>query len=139
FSPNYCTHHENVVGEALPWDCSPCTKNVCRAMPQCCTTSPGSPGWTAACVAERLSVCQDVPGPDCSDVSGAVRPCWPAGKVWPDDVPADATRSLKFLQGAGGAVERVDGVSAGASAATVSGWACDPEWPGASVAVDLYS
>ena len=139
FSPNYCTHHEDVVGEALPWDCSPCTKNVCRAMPQCCTASPGSPGWTAACVAERLSVCQDVPGPDCSDVSGAARPCWPVGKVWPDDVPADATRSLKFLQGAGGAVERVDGVSAGASAATVIGWACDPEWPGASVAVDLYS
>ncbi|HEY2903511.1 MAG TPA: HYR domain-containing protein [Polyangia bacterium] len=140
FSPNYCTHHEDTPGEGLPWDCSPCTKAVCRTNPECCTNSPGAAGWTPACVSKRALVCQDVVDgvTTCDDNTPPTRPCWPVGRVWPDDEPVNATRSTKFLQGAGGVVERVDGVSSGGSAATVVGWACDPEWPGAAVSVDLY-
>ncbi len=41
------------------------------------------------------------------------------------------------MLGPGGAVERVD--RAGDGAATLAGWACDPEWPGASVAVAIHA
>src|SRR5262249_31319448 len=34
---------------------------------------------------------------------------------------------------------RADGVSGSGTAATISGWACDPEWAGASVAVQVYA
>jgi hypothetical protein len=125
FSPTYCTHDEATPGLAsLPWDCSPCTTQVCKTMPQCCGGG-GSTTWDATCVAQAAAVCQD-----------GVTP-WPHGKVWPAAAPTSAVVA-KYLLGPGGAVLRTDGVSGAASSATVSGWACDPEWPGASVAVQIY-
>ena len=132
FSGNYCTHDEKTVGGALPWDCSPCTTAVCRHMPQCCSADPTlpQPVWDASCVAERSVVCQDV--------EGGGGPLWPLGRVWPRDVSGPAPAPQKYLIGPGGGVDRVDGVSTGNTSATVSGWACDPEWPGASVPVAIY-
>ena len=86
-----------------------------------------TPGWTAACTAQAAAVCQ----------TGGVR--WPLGKVWPKDLPTDTSAVVpKYLFGPGGAVTRVDGISDSGSSATVSGWACDPEWAGASVALEIY-
>jgi hypothetical protein len=125
FSPTYCSHDERTPnGPVLPWDCSPCTTQVCKTMPECCGAF-GATTWTPACVNQAINVCQDGGTP------------WPTGKVW----PAASTPSAilpKYLVGPGGAVLRVDGTSGVSSAATVSGWACDPEWPGATVAVQIY-
>jgi hypothetical protein len=125
FSPTYCSHDERTPnGPVLPWDCSPCTTQVCKTMPECCGAF-GSTTWTPACVNQAVNVCTDGATP------------WPTGKVW----PAASTPSAilpKYLVGPGGAVMRVDGTSGVSSAATLSGWACDPEWPGASVAVQIY-
>jgi hypothetical protein len=126
FSPTSCTHKENEVGGPLPWDCSPCTTQVCKTMPGCCGAGL-TPGWTAACTTQAAAVCQ----------TGGV--AWPAGLVWPRDLPNDDQSIYPtFLLGPGGAVARVDGVSGSSTSAIVSGWACDPEWPGASVAVEIY-
>jgi hypothetical protein len=88
FSGNYCTHNEDEVGAALPWDCSPCTTAVCRHHPECCSADPSAaqPAWSAACVAERAVVCQDV--------EGGGGPLWPLGRVWPRDVTAPAAASI---------------------------------------------
>ena len=127
FSPTYCTHDEYTPGDALPWDCSSCTTQVCKTMPECCGAGL-SPGWSNACVGQANTVCNDG-GPQ-----------WPAGKVWPKDLPNDDQSIYPtFLLGPGGAVLRADGVSGAGTAATISGWACDPEWAGASVAVRIYS
>jgi hypothetical protein len=128
FSPNYCQHSENEVGTALAWDCSPCTTAVCRQHPQCCSADPTlpQPVWDAAtCVAAQASLCQDGGTP------------WPLGKVWPRDYPASTTPQ-KYLTGPGGAVEATAGVSTSGTSATVEGWACDPEWPGTAVSVQIY-
>ena len=127
FSPTHCTHNEYEPGAALPWDCSPCTTKVCQSMPECCGAG-AAPGWTAACIAQADSVCE----------TGGVQ--WPKGAVWPRDLPAAAASPIlpKFLTGPHGAVLRVDGHSSSATAATISGWACDPEWPGATVGVRIY-
>ena len=128
FSPNYCQHSENETGLALAWDCSPCTTAVCRQFPQCCSQDPTlpQPVWDAAtCVAAQASLCQDSGTP------------WPLGKVWPRDYPA-STAPQKYLLGPGGAVEATAGVSTGGTSATVQGWACDPEWPGTAVPVQIY-
>jgi hypothetical protein len=135
FSPNYCTHNEIEQGEALPWDCSPCTTAICRKHPQCCSADPTlpQPVWNATCVAARADVCQDV--------EGGFGPWWPLGKVWPRDDVGPAPAPQKYLLGPGGAVERTDGVSGETNgvttSATITGWACDPEWPGSSVLVSI--
>jgi hypothetical protein len=128
FSGNYCTHNEAEIGEALPWDCSPCTTAVCKTNPECCSMDPTlpQPVWNAACVAAKNAVCQDGGTP------------WPLGRVWPRDVGPSTEADQKYLIGPGGAVARVDGVSAGGTSATVTGWACDPEWPGTVTRVEIY-
>ena len=68
FSPNYCTHDEDHEGDPLPWDCSPCTTQVCKTMPGCCGAG-ATPGWTPACKAQAAAVCE----------TGGVR--WPVKKV----------------------------------------------------------
>ena len=125
FSPLSCKHNEQEVGAALPWDCSPCTTQVCRQDPSCCGANGGA--WTDACVALTASK------PACKDADGSPV----VGKVWPRDIPAGtSTGRRKFLVGAGGAVLRVDGTGA---AATISGWACDPEWPMTTASVRVYA
>jgi hypothetical protein len=124
FSPLACKHNEQEVGAALPWDCSPCTTQVCRQQPTCCGKDGGT--WDETCVTRALdtSACRDAAG----------NPV--VGKVWPRDIPrGTSTGRSKFLLGAGGAVLRVDGAG---PAATISGWACDPEWPMSSVRVRVY-
>jgi hypothetical protein len=133
FSPNYCSHHEDVQGEALAWDCSPCTTAVCRHMPQCCSQDPSllQPVWNGSCVSERLNVCQDV--------EGGVGPLWPVGRSWPSDpIPGPTPAPQKYLLSPGGAVEGVTGVSGGGTSATLTGWSCDPEWPGMAVPIAIY-
>jgi hypothetical protein len=126
FSPTYCTHNEYESGAGLPWDCSPCTTQVCKTNPSCCTSGPAN--WDATCAA--------VAGAACKDGNGTQLP---KGRVWPRDIDTSGPVILpKFLLGPTGAVERVDGVSTSTTAATVSGWACDPEWPGSSISVRIY-
>jgi len=126
FSPTYCSHDEDTTGPELPWDCSPCTTQVCKTMPGCCGAGP-TPGWTAACTTEAAAVCQ----------TGGVR--WPLGKVWPKDLPTDDQSVYPtYTFGPAGAVLRADGVSGSASSATITGWACDPEWAGATVKMEIY-
>ena len=120
FSPNYCVHNEQETGAGLPWDCSPCTTAVCKNQPRCCRLDGAGAGWDALCVAEAQATCDD-----------------PPGRVWPRDVTPAAAPPAKVLLGPGGAVERVDGPGA-EGAVTLSGWACDPEWPGAAVIVAIY-
>jgi hypothetical protein len=126
FSPNYCTHDEDTEGDALPWDCSPCTTQVCKTMPGCCGAGL-TPGWKTACKLQAAAVCQ----------SGGVR--WPLGKVWPKNAPTgDKSIYPTYLLGPAGAVLRADGVSGSSTSATISGWACDPEWAGGTVALRVY-
>ena len=137
FSPTACTHGERETGPRnapLPWDCSPCTTKVCKNNPECCGAGT-SPGWTSTCVGKAIELCKD---PDETP--------WPQGLVWPRDIsPPLASIPPKYLLGAGGAVLRVDApVPATATVTTaigakVSGWACDPEWPGATVPVAIYN
>ena len=92
------------------------------AAPRACPT------LDARCTGYAVAVCKDG------------RCQWPAGKVWPKDLPTDDQSIYPtFLLGPEGAVLRADGVSGSGTSATVSGWACDPEWPGASVAVRIYA
>jgi hypothetical protein len=128
FSPNYCPHNEYEVDpRPLAWDCSPCTTKVCQTMPECCGAAATS-SWTQLCVNEANAVCK----------TDGVQ--WPKGMSWPRDLPMTPPNPVlpKFLQGPAGAVLRVDGTSTTGSSATVSGWACDPEWPGATVGVRIY-
>ncbi len=126
FSPTHCTHNEYEVGDALPWDCTPCTTQVCKTMPECCGAGL-TPQWSAACRNEALSVCK----------TGSDQ--WPKGRVWPKESDTSGAAILpKFLFGPQGSVMRVEGTSGALSSATVSGWACDPEWPDATVAVAIY-
>ena len=128
FSPTSCVHDEYdpIHHEPLPWDCSPCTTQVCKTMPECCGAG-ATPEWSGACVAQASAVCK----------TGATQ--WPAGKVWPRDVPTDDVSVYPaYLFGPGGAVLRADGVSGSSTAATITGWACDPQWAGGSVAIEIY-
>ena len=60
--------------------------------------------------------------------------------MWPRDLPDDDKSVYPlYLLGPQGAVLRADGVSDSGSSATISGWACDPEWAGASVAIEVYA
>jgi len=120
FSPNYCVHNEQETGAGLPWDCSPCTTAVCKNQPRCCRLDGAGPGWDALCVAEAQATCGD-----------------PPGRVWPRDATPAGLPPAKVLLGPGGAVERVDRPGGGVT--TLSGWACDPEWPGAAVTVAVYA
>ena len=74
FSPTYCTHNEYETGPALPWDCSPCTTQVCKTKPECCGAGlrlAGSLGLPQR-GADRLQDGRDQ---------------WPKGEVWPRDMP----------------------------------------------------
>ena len=103
-------------------------------MPGCCgadvsgsVSSYGGDVWSNSCIAKAASL------KVCKDTAGDPLP----GLVWPKDVtPGTETTPGKYLLGAGGAVLRVDGTGAGA---TVSGWACDPEWSGGSTRVRIYA
>ena len=121
FSPNYCGHGEHQVGAGLAWDCSPCTTAVCKTQPRCCRLdgAAGPQAWDALCAAAADLVCDD-----------------PPGRSWPRDLAPSAAAPPKQLLGAFGAVESIDGPGAGGL--TISGWACDPEWPGAAVTVAIY-
>jgi hypothetical protein len=127
FSPTYCTHNEYTDGDPIPWDCTPCTTQVCKDMPECCGAG-ATPHWGPACIGKALSVCQ---------TNGTQ---WPKGRVWPRDIDTSGPVILpKYLFGPQGAVVRVEGTSGTSSSATVSGWACDPEWPDSTVAVEIYN
>ncbi|HEY7375717.1 MAG TPA: ADYC domain-containing protein, partial [Polyangia bacterium] len=129
FSPTYCTHDEYTPGDALPWDCSPCTTKVCQTHPECCGSAGVAGAWDApTCIAQANA--------DCNDATGQ----WAPGKVWPKNVSSDDQSIYPtYLLGPTGAVLRADGVSGSGTSATISGWACDPEWAGASVAVQIYA
>jgi hypothetical protein len=128
FSPTYCTHDEYNPGDALPWDCSSCTTKVCQTHPECCGSMGIADAWTPACAGYATAQCNDAAGQ------------WAPGKVWPKNLPDDDHSIYpNYLLGPGGALLRADGVSGSETSATVSGWACDPEWPGAAVAVRIFA
>ena len=130
-SPTYCAHGERAEGTPLPWDCSPCTAKVCESKRHCCSFGADSTGWDHFCVEEAARVCQ---------TDGVA---WPPGRVWPIEPSVSAAAPPpahgKYLLGPAGAVLRVDGDGASDTRPRVSGWACDPEWAGASIAVQIWS
>ena len=127
FSPTYCTHNEYEAGRRAAVGLQPVhdagLQDDAGVLRRRADAAAGRPPARR----RRRTVCQD----------GGVQ--WPAGKVWPRDVPTD-DKSIypTYLFGPQGAVLRADGVSGSGSSATISGWACDPEWAGASVAVAVY-
>ena len=126
FSPTHCTHNEYIEGDPLPWDCTPCTTQVCKTMPECCGAGL-TPKWSNLCAQQAAAVCKT--GTD----------QWPKGRVWPAEIDTSGAKiPPKFLFGPQGSVMRVEGTSGTGTSATVSGWACDPEWPDSTVAVAIY-
>ena len=126
FSPNYCVHNEHETGAGVALGLQPVHDGGLQDPARSAAASTGrGAGLGRACVAEAQAVCK---------TSSGVRGRW----VWPRDVTAAAAPPAKYLLGPGGAVERIDGSGTGGSSATVSGWACDPEWPGAAVSVAIY-
>ena len=83
------------------------------------------PGWTAACTTQATAVCQDRRRAVAGGQGVAARSC-----------PTTTSRSIRSTCSGRRARCCASTASAAASSsATISGWACDPEWPGASVAV----
>ncbi len=63
---------------------------------------------------------------------------WPDGKVWPKDLPAALSGHPEVPAGAPAAPCSRGRQQRPGSSATISGWACDPEWPGAIGGVEIY-
>ena len=120
FSPTYCTHNEYEAGDALPWDCSPCTTQVCKTMPECCGAGRDA----------RMDGGLQGAGDHASARTAASQ--WPAGQ----GVAARSRRpttSRSIRRTCSGRRARCCAPTASAdpsSSATISGWACDPEWAG---------
>jgi photosystem II stability/assembly factor-like uncharacterized protein len=124
-SPRHCDHDEDTVGAPLDPLCNLCVSRVCSVDPTCCgdpgdTFYPGSLAWDQRCVAIRDQVCR----------SSSAEPKWRAGTVAdkPGSTPA------VYLRGAIGAFE---GIFTTGGVRYVEGWACDPDFPGASSPVQI--
>ncbi len=124
-SPRHCDHDEDTVGAPLDPLCNLCVSRVCSVDPSCCgdpgdTFYPGSLTWDQRCRAIRDQVCRSAPS----------QPKWPAGKVAPQ---AGSTPAL-YLRGAIGAFE---GIVTTNGVRYAEGWACDPDFPGASSPIQV--
>jgi hypothetical protein len=124
-SPQHCSHDEATGGEPLDPLCNECVHRVCQIDPTCCgdpgnTFYPGSLVWDGRCSALRQQVCRSAPGE----------------AVWPTGVTATpaGSRPVTFLRGAIGAFE---GIVTEGGVRYAEGWACDPDYPGASSSVQL--
>jgi large repetitive protein len=124
-SPRHCSHNEANEGEALDPLCNECVNRICQIRPTCCgdpgaSYFPGSLVWDDQCVALESQVCKSSPsGPE-----------WDAGTP---AVPA-SSHTYAFPNGATGSFERI--VSDGTNN-FAEGWACDPDFPTASIPVQL--
>ena len=63
---------------------------------------------------------------------------WPPGRVWPRDLPPTTAGRRAKYPARPGRRGRARRRRSGAARATLAGWACDPEWPGAAVTVAIY-
>src|SRR5262249_14868808 len=120
----HCAHGDDVAGEPLDPRCNECVTRVCDVDPTCCgapgpTFYPGSLVWGARCIKLREQVCHSAP-----DLQ-----TWPAGNAAP---AAGTTRPLpKVVRGVIGSFEGFD------QAGALVGWACDPDFPGAPVPIQV--
>ncbi|HXU64138.1 MAG TPA: ADYC domain-containing protein, partial [Polyangia bacterium] len=124
-SPRHCAHNEEVAGDPLDPMCNACTTRVCDLDPTCCgdpgdTFYPRALVWDQACVTLRHQVCRSNPEAD----------LWPVGNV---ATPA-GTAPPVVLRGAVGAF---DGFVTAGSVTYAEGWACDPDFPQGSSAVQV--
>jgi hypothetical protein len=125
-SPRHCSHDELTDGEPLDPLCNTCVTRVCSVDPTCCgdpggTYYPGSLVWDGRCSAIRNQVCKNLP----SDPSA-----WNPGQV----APKAGSRPTSYHYGAVGSFE---GISTSGTARFAEGWACDPDYPGASSTVQI--
>ncbi|HXI54697.1 MAG TPA: PA14 domain-containing protein, partial [Polyangia bacterium] len=127
-SPRHCSHNEATDGEPLDPLCNECVNRVCQVDPTCCGDPgsgfyPGSLVWDTRCSAIRQQVCKSS--------ADAAAPLWPLGVT---AAPAGSHPTV-FLHGAVGSFEGITTDSGGNQFA--EGWACDPDFPGASIPVQV--
>ncbi|HEY2902235.1 MAG TPA: HYR domain-containing protein [Polyangia bacterium] len=126
-SPRHCSHDEVTDGEALDPLCNECVNRVCQVDPTCCGDPgsgfyPGSLVWDSRCSTIRQQVCRS------SATAGA--PLWPLGVTAP---PAGSHPTV-FLNGAIGSFE---GIVSQTGTQFAEGWACDPDFPGVSIPIQI--
>jgi hypothetical protein len=126
-SPRHCSHDENTDGEPLDPLCNECVNRICQVDPTCCgdpgsTFYPGTLVWDSRCSAIRSQVCKSSADP--------------AALLWPLGVtaPPAGSHPTVFLSGAVGSFEGI--VSSGPSQ-FAEGWACDPDFPGTSIPIQI--
>ncbi len=127
-SPRHCGHNETTDGEPLDPLCNQCVSRVCEVDPTCCGDPgsgfyPGSLVWDGHCAAIRQQVCKSS--------ADASAPLWPLGVT----APVAGSRPTVFPRGAVGSFEGITTDTAGNSFA--EGWACDPDYPGTPIPVQL--
>jgi hypothetical protein len=124
-SPRFCGHDEITPGDPLDPLCNECINRICQIDPTCCgdpggTYYPGSLVWDSRCSAIRQDVCKS--GPD--------QPVWPTGVT---AIPSSA-HTYTYLSGAIGSFE---GITTSGGTSYAEGWACDPDFPGASSPIQI--
>ena len=132
-SPRHCDHNEEHEGDALDPLCNNCVTRVCQIDPTCCgdpndTFNPGKLVWDQSCNAIRQIVCRSVPLG--SDALANQRNLWPAGKI----APKAGSQPVVYRRGAIGAFE---GIVDEGGTLFAEGWACDPDYPEASIPVQI--
>ena len=122
-SPRHCAHDEDHPGDPLDPLCNACVDRVCQVDPTCCgdpgaTFYPRALAWDQRCITLRRQVCRSAPG------AGEVG-LWPVGRV----ADAPGAHPAVFQRGAIGSFE---GIVTQGGVQIAEGWACDPDFPGAS-------
>jgi hypothetical protein len=120
-SPRHCDHDEATPGAPLDPLCNLCVNRVCSVDPSCCadpgaTMYPGSLSWDSRCSDIRSKVCR----------GSQSTTLWPLGVV----APVAGSSPVTFLRGAIGSFEGI--VTDASGNRFAEGWACDPDYPGAS-------
>jgi hypothetical protein len=124
-SPRHCDHDEATPGAPLDPLCNLCVTRVCSVDPSCCgdpgtTMYPGSLAWDSRCTNIRNQVCH-----------GTSQSLWALGRV----APVAGSKPVTIWRGAVGSFEGI--VTDAGGNRFVEGWACDPDYPGASSSVQI--
>jgi hypothetical protein len=135
-SPRHCAHDEMTDGPALDPLCNECVNRICQLDPTCCGDPgpgfyPGSLVWDNRCSKLHDQVCRSAPFDPTLPADDPYNKPWNLGAV---AEPAGQHPAV-FLSGTIGSFEQI--VGGGTTNSVAEGWACDPDYPGASVPVQL--